>query len=115
MVFNFDKPEVKDFTETVRILASLSHFVIADITSPRSAPLELQVTLPECMIPFVPIIENGEEPFLQRNAADRLEIRHVGGQAKNHWSSPRLSAGLMIFEVSSAYSSDRPKGPPAGS
>lgn len=37
MVFNFDKPEVKDFTETVRLLAGLSHFVIADITSPRSA------------------------------------------------------------------------------
>ena len=63
MVFNFDKPEVKDFTETVRLLAGLSHFVIADITCPRSAPLELQATVPECMIPFVPILEKGEEPF----------------------------------------------------
>jgi uncharacterized protein YjbI with pentapeptide repeats len=63
MVFNFDKPEVKDFTETVRVLAGLSHFVIADITSPRSTPLELQATVPECMIPFVPILEKGEEPF----------------------------------------------------
>jgi hypothetical protein len=63
MVFNFDKPEVKDFTETVRLLAGLSHFVIADITSPRSAPLELQATVPECMIPFVTILEKGEEPF----------------------------------------------------
>src|SRR5262245_56040773 len=27
MVFNFDKPETKDFTETVRLLASLSRFV----------------------------------------------------------------------------------------
>jgi hypothetical protein len=63
MVFNFDKPETKDFTETVRLLAGLSHFVIADITNPRSAPLELQATVPECMIPFVPILEKGEEPF----------------------------------------------------
>jgi hypothetical protein len=63
MVFNFDKPETKDFTETVRLLAGLSHFVIADITNPRSAPLELQATIPECMIPFVPIIEEGQEPF----------------------------------------------------
>lgn len=63
MVFNFDKPESKDFTETVRLLAGLSHFVIADITNPRSAPLELQATVPECMIPFVPILERGEEPF----------------------------------------------------
>jgi uncharacterized protein YjbI with pentapeptide repeats len=27
MVFNFDKPETKDFTEAVRLLANLSHFV----------------------------------------------------------------------------------------
>ena len=47
MVFNFDKPETKDFTETVRLLAGLSRFVIADITNPRSAPLELQATVPE--------------------------------------------------------------------
>ena len=63
MVFNFDKPETKDFTETVRLLAGLSRFVIVDITNPRSAPLELQATVPEYMIPFVPIIEVGEEPF----------------------------------------------------
>jgi uncharacterized protein YjbI with pentapeptide repeats len=63
MVFNFDKPETKDFTETVRLLAGLSRFVIADITNPRSAPLELQATVPEYMIPFVPILERGEEPF----------------------------------------------------
>jgi hypothetical protein len=63
MVFNFDKPETKDFTETVRLLANLSHFVIVDITNPRSAPLELQATLPDYMIPFAPILQEGEEPF----------------------------------------------------
>jgi pentapeptide repeat protein len=63
MVFNFDKPETKDFTETVRLLAGLSRFVIADITNPRSAPLELQATVPEYMIPFVPVIEVGQQPF----------------------------------------------------
>ena len=41
IVFNFDKPETKDFTETVRLLAGLSKFVIADLTSPKSAPYEL--------------------------------------------------------------------------
>jgi hypothetical protein len=63
LVFNFDKPETKDFTETVRLLAGLSSFVIADITNPRSTPLELQATIPECMVPFVPILQKGEEPF----------------------------------------------------
>jgi hypothetical protein len=50
MVFNFDKPVTKDFTETVRLLANLSHFVIVDITNPRSTPLELQATIPDCMV-----------------------------------------------------------------
>jgi hypothetical protein len=63
IVFNFDKPETKDFTETVRLLAGLSKFVIADITNPKSAPLELQATVPEIMVPFFPIIEEGQEPF----------------------------------------------------
>jgi hypothetical protein len=63
IVFNFDKPETKDFTETVRLLAGLSKFVIADITNPKSAPLELQAAVPEVMVPFRPIIEEGEKPF----------------------------------------------------
>ena len=63
IVFNFDKPETKDFTETVRLLAGLSKFVIADVTNPKSAPLELQGTVPEIMVPFRPIMEEGEEPF----------------------------------------------------
>ena len=63
IVFNFDKPETKDFTETVRLLAGLSKFVIADITNPKSTPLELQATVPEMMIPFRPIIQEGEQPF----------------------------------------------------
>jgi uncharacterized protein YjbI with pentapeptide repeats len=63
IVFNFDKPETKDFTETVRLLAGLSKFVIADVTNPKSAPLELQATVPEIMVPFLPIIEEGQEPF----------------------------------------------------
>jgi pentapeptide repeat protein len=63
IVFNFDKPETKDFTETVQLLAGLSKFIIADITNPKSAPLELQATVPEIMVPFRPIIEEGEKPF----------------------------------------------------
>jgi uncharacterized protein YjbI with pentapeptide repeats len=63
MVFNFDKPETKDFTETVRLLCGLSKFVIVDITNPRSAPLELQATVPDYMVPFVPILQDEEEPF----------------------------------------------------
>ena len=38
-------------------------FVIADVTNPKSAPLELQATVPDYQIPFVTIIEDGQEPF----------------------------------------------------
>ena len=63
IVFNFDKPEIRNFTDTVRLLANLSRFVIVDITSPRSTPLELQATVPNYMIPYVPILERGQDSF----------------------------------------------------
>jgi uncharacterized protein YjbI with pentapeptide repeats len=79
IVFDFEKPTQRDFTETIRILAGLCLFVIADITNPRSAPLELQATVLDYMIPFVPIIAEGEEPFamfvdLQRRFDSVLEV-----------------------------------------
>jgi hypothetical protein len=46
-----------------RLLASLSRFVIVDITNPRSAPLELQALVPDYMIPFVSLLERGQKAF----------------------------------------------------
>lgn len=63
MLFDFEAPTQKDFTETIRTLAGMSRFIIADITNPRSSPLELQALVPEYRIPFVPIIQRDEEPF----------------------------------------------------
>ena len=63
IVYDFDRPTNKDFAETVKTLAGLSLFVIADITNPKSSPLELQATVPDYQIPFVPIIQKGEQPF----------------------------------------------------
>ena len=63
IIFDFDRVTSRDFTETIKTLAGMSLFVIADITNPKSAPLELQATIPDYQIPFVPIIEEGEQPF----------------------------------------------------
>ena len=63
IVFDFERPKGRDFTETIMTLAGMSCFVIADITNPRSAPLELQATVPDYMIPFVPILQDGESAF----------------------------------------------------
>jgi hypothetical protein len=62
IVFDFEKPTDKDITETIMTLAGMSRFIIADVTNPKSSPLELQATVPNYQVPFVPIIQ-GEEPF----------------------------------------------------
>jgi hypothetical protein len=81
IVFDFDRPTDKDFTETIKTLAGLSYFVIADITNPKSSPLELQATVPDYQIPFVPIIQEGEQPFAMM----------VDLQKKYNWVLPTRS------------------------
>jgi hypothetical protein len=63
IIFDFEKPKQQNFTETIMTLAGISKFIIADITNPSSTPLELQATMPDYMIPFVPIIQKDEKPF----------------------------------------------------
>jgi len=57
MVFDFERPTDKDYTETIQTLAGMSMFVIADITWPKSTPLETQAIVPNFKIPFLPIID----------------------------------------------------------
>ncbi len=63
MMFDFEKPKRLDYTGTIKTLAGMSRFIIVDITDPMSSPLELQATMPDYMIPFAPIIEEGKKPF----------------------------------------------------
>lgn len=63
IIFDFERATSKDFTETIKTLAGLSLFVIADITNPKSAPLELEATVPDYQIPFIPVMQDGEKQF----------------------------------------------------
>ena len=63
IIFDFERSTNRDFTETIKILAGLSLFVIVDITKPKSAPQELTAVVPDYQIPFVPILEEGENPY----------------------------------------------------
>jgi uncharacterized protein YjbI with pentapeptide repeats len=63
ILFDFDKPATRDLTETVRTLAHLSRFIIADITDPRSIPLELQAVVPDLAVPVQPLLLRGQREF----------------------------------------------------
>jgi hypothetical protein len=63
IIFYFDKPGDRTVTETLRILAGLSKFTIVDLTDPNSSPYESYVTVPDIAIPFVPIIQRGQDEF----------------------------------------------------
>jgi hypothetical protein len=63
MMFDFERVRPLDFTETIQTLAGLSLFIIADITDSKSAPFELKALVPDYMVPLIPILKTGEEPF----------------------------------------------------
>jgi len=71
VVFDFEEPHDRDTIETVAILAGLASFVIADLSRPRSTPLETHLIIPAIAVPFVPIIREGEEPFAMFTALQR--------------------------------------------
>ena len=82
IVFDFDSPTAKDYTETVQTLAGMSMFVIADLTSPKSAPLELEATVKQFKIPYIPIIDI---------SVDRHPFSMLGDLQKSfHWVLPTL-------------------------
>ncbi len=63
ILFDFERPINRDLTETVRTLAHLSRFVIADITEPSSVPHELQNIVPELEVPVWPLLEASKDPY----------------------------------------------------
>ena len=74
IIFDFERPQDRNFTETVKTLAGLSRFIIADLSGP-SVPQELYATIPHFKIPFVPIIEANRKPFAM--SLDLLEYPWV--------------------------------------
>jgi hypothetical protein len=58
MLFDFERPDNRDYTETIKTLVGLSRFVIVDLSGP-SVPQELYATVPHYDIPFMTVIEAG--------------------------------------------------------
>jgi uncharacterized protein YjbI with pentapeptide repeats len=62
IIFDFDRPRNRNYTETIKTLAGLSRFVVVDLSGP-SVPQELYATVPHFKIPFVPILEKGKQQY----------------------------------------------------
>jgi uncharacterized protein YjbI with pentapeptide repeats len=71
VVFDFGEPQNRDTIETVAVLAGISSFVIANLSRPRSTPLEAQLIIPTIAVPFVPIVGKSERPFSMFAALER--------------------------------------------
>jgi hypothetical protein len=63
VLFDFERPASRDFTETVTTLAHLSRFIVADLTDPSSLPKELEAIVPRLAVPVVPLLEKGHRPY----------------------------------------------------
>lgn len=103
MVFDFDGPTDRDYTETVQTLAGMCMFVIADLTSPKSTPLELEATVKQFKVPYLPIIDTSVDPRPFSMLTDL--------QKSFHWVLPTLGydskEALLVDETLKEYIIDR--------
>jgi uncharacterized protein YjbI with pentapeptide repeats len=63
VLFDFEKPTNRNFTETVKTLAHLAHFIIADLTDPSSIPQELQAIVPTLSVPVQPLLLKEKQEY----------------------------------------------------
>lgn len=63
VIYDFPGPEDREMSDTVRFIAGMSQFIVVDMTKASSVPLELQATIPDLMVPVLPIIESGHTVF----------------------------------------------------
>jgi hypothetical protein len=63
ILFDFERPASRDLTETIRIRALLSRFVIADISDPRSVPHELMAIVPDVAVPVQPLLLSSQPAY----------------------------------------------------
>lgn len=63
VLFDFERPHSRDFTETVTTLARLARFIVADLTDPASLPKELEAIIPTVAVPVLPLLQRDHKPY----------------------------------------------------
>jgi len=63
ILFDFDVPARRNFTETITLLARMARFIIADLTDPSSIPQELQAIIPSVRVPVQPVLLEGSSLY----------------------------------------------------
>jgi hypothetical protein len=63
ILFDFEAPGSRDFTETISILAHMARFIIADLTEPSSLPKELEAIAPTLAVPVQPVLEGAARSY----------------------------------------------------
>ena len=56
MLLNFEKPLSRDFSQSLRTLARMARFVIADLSPHKSIAQELRALLPDTRVPVQPLL-----------------------------------------------------------
>lgn len=102
IVFDFDRPTDKDFTETVQTLAGMSLFIIADVTSPKSTPLELEATAKQFKIPILPIIDTSVDHSPFAMLVDLQNSCHWVLQTLEYKESQKLLDNIKVLIIDRA-------------
>lgn len=101
VLFDFEKPQSRDLTETVSTLAHLAGVVIVDLTAAKSVPQELQATIPHLpSVRFQPICAETDPGYSMFEHFERY-----------HWVSPTLvytSVDDLIEKLGGAIFRTRP-------
>jgi len=103
ILFDFEKPHSRNFTETVSTLAHLSRFIIADLTDPSSVPHELATIVPTLVIPFIPLFHQIDRASREYAMFRDLSIGRTWVLPIHHYTTPEdLLATLQTHIIQPA-------------